>query len=41
MQESIKKDSKGSGIIFYLLIGTLGLSLIGVFVFIIYSLITQ
>ncbi len=41
MQESVKKDSKGSGIIFYLLIGALGLSLIGVVLFIIYSLIVQ
>ncbi len=41
MQETVKKDSKGSGIIFYLLIGTLGISLIGVVVFIIYSMLSQ
>ena len=41
MQESVKEDSKDSGIIFYLLIGTLGLSLIGVVLFIIYSIISQ
>ena len=41
MQESVKKDSQGSGVIFYLLIGTLGLSLIGAFAFIIYSMFSE